>query len=327
MPRVSVIVPAYNAERHIAETLRSVERQRYGDWEVVVADDGSSDRTAAIVESFAPRVRLVRGAGNAGPAPARNLAIEHSSGELLAFLDADDLWLPEYLEHQVRLYDEHRARGERVGVVACDAHLLGPGGLMPETHADRAGFIAQPTVTDLLEANPIFISALSPRVVVDEVGRFSPETFGSEDHDLWLRIVERGYRVVTTRRPLAIYRLGAESVSANLIGMARTNQATLRRALERGQLDARQRRLARRNLRFQRAVEDFEALAAGRGADRGLARLASGALAFLDYAVHHPRRWPRWARAVLGGRLALWRPPDLDPEPSSAGRGIPIPRD
>ena len=126
MPRVSVIIPAYNAERHLADALRSVEAQTYGDWEVVVADDASSDATAAIAESF-PRIALVRSATNVGPAGARNLAIEQSGGELLALLDSDDTWLPNYLEEQVCLYDE--SRDAKVGIVACNARILGADGL------------------------------------------------------------------------------------------------------------------------------------------------------------------------------------------------------
>ena len=95
------------------------------------------------------------------------------------------------------------------------------------------------------------LTSMAARAVVQEVGGFSPETWGTEDHDLWIRIVERGYRVVINPRPLASYRVGTgASVTANLEGMARTNQATYRLALERGNLDPKQQTLARRHLRF-----------------------------------------------------------------------------
>src|SRR4051794_12658650 len=105
MPRVSVVIPAFNAEEHIEEALRSVLSQTYGDWEIVVCDDCSIDGTAERVRRFGDRVTIVRTETNSGPAAARNLAIRHSSGELLALLDADDYWLPAYLERQVSLYD------------------------------------------------------------------------------------------------------------------------------------------------------------------------------------------------------------------------------
>ena len=90
MPRVSVIIPAFNAEAHLAQALDSVVAQTRGDWEVVVGDDCSADRTREIAASFGARVKLASNPRNEGPAAARNLAISHSSGELLAFLDSDD---------------------------------------------------------------------------------------------------------------------------------------------------------------------------------------------------------------------------------------------
>jgi glycosyltransferase involved in cell wall biosynthesis len=104
-PRVSVIIPAFNAASSIAETLESVLRQTYENFDVVVVDDGSEDDTAARVECFAtrdPGISLVRRQDQRGIAAARNLAIERSKGEFVAPLDADDLWDPRKLELQVR---------------------------------------------------------------------------------------------------------------------------------------------------------------------------------------------------------------------------------
>src|SRR4051794_5959509 len=117
MPRVSVIIPAFNAERYLADALRSVRTQTYADWEVVVGDDGSTDRTVEIAAGFGERVKIVGAEKNAGPAAARNRAVAQASGELLALLDADDLWLPEFLEHQVTLFDETQGRYGDVGLV------------------------------------------------------------------------------------------------------------------------------------------------------------------------------------------------------------------
>ena len=85
MPRVTVVIPAYNAETFLPETLDSVEAQTYHDWEVVVADDASGDRTAEVVESRGGRFRAVRSEVNEGPAGARNRALREASGELVAF--------------------------------------------------------------------------------------------------------------------------------------------------------------------------------------------------------------------------------------------------
>jgi glycosyltransferase involved in cell wall biosynthesis len=115
---ISVIVPAYNVERFIARTLRSVLAQSHRAIEVLVADDGSTDRTAAIVWEIAhqdPRVRLIR-SSNLGVSAARNRAIAQSRGELIAPVDADDLWHPEKLERQLA---KMRAGKPELGVVYC----------------------------------------------------------------------------------------------------------------------------------------------------------------------------------------------------------------
>lgn len=99
---VSVLIPAYNAQSFLAEAVESVLAQSWsGSLEIVVYDDGSSDDTRQVARSFGPRLRLLEGPGGQGAAHGRNQAVEHSSGELLAFLDSDDLWLPEKLALQM----------------------------------------------------------------------------------------------------------------------------------------------------------------------------------------------------------------------------------
>jgi glycosyltransferase involved in cell wall biosynthesis len=302
MPRVSVIIPAFNAAAHIAEALESVRMQSYDDWEVVVADDGSTDETRQIASSFGHSV--VSTAANAGPAAARNVAIANARGELLAFLDADDYWLPSYLERQVGLFDEAGARGTRVGVVACDAHVLAGSEIQPTTYMEISRFPEELTLTRLLAHNPVFVSALVPRSALDDVGGFCEEIFGTEDYDLWIRIVEQGYALVANREPLAVYRLAGESVSADAGRMARALLITYRRALDRQRLNPRQRRIVRRNLRLQRLVEKLSALRASR---RGGTRVPLGQLVrtlplVLAVAAENPRRWFPVVRRVVQGR-------------------------
>src|SRR5688500_7031207 len=100
---VSVVMPAYNAEATIASAMASVRAQTYAGWELIVVDDGSTDRTAEIAAGAAAtdkRIRVIR-QRNQGVAAARNAAIEAATGRYLAFLDADDLWLPSKLERQL----------------------------------------------------------------------------------------------------------------------------------------------------------------------------------------------------------------------------------
>jgi teichuronic acid biosynthesis glycosyltransferase TuaG len=300
MPRVSVIIPAFNAEEHIEEALQSVQNQTYEDWEIVVCDDCSTDRTAERARRLGGRLTLVRTETNAGPAAARNLGIEHSSGELLALLDADDYWLPTFLERQVSLYDSGAASSGDVGIVACDASLLESNTLRRETYMEIARFPREITLHRLLQSNPIFISVVVPRRVVDEVGGFFPDLSRTQDFDLWIRIVESGYRVVATREVLAVHRIRSASWSSDVGTSARYSQITYRRALERGNLSRRQERVVRRELRRNRLVEQ---IASGRGLSY---RRALRALPLLLLVVaEHPRRWRSLPRVVTRGRRAL----------------------
>lgn len=303
MPRVSVIIPAYNCEADLPEALRSVEAQTRSDWEVVVGDDGSTDGTASVAEGFGARIRVVRSERNFGPAHARNIAIEAARGELLAFLDADDRWLPEYLTEQVALFDRAASGKGGVAVVACDAIVVGVDGSAEGTYRDRVPFPEPLTLAKLLVANPIFISALTPRAVVEEAGAFSTECFGTEDHDLWIRILELGYRVVPNPKPLAVYRVGGGSVSADLASMARNTQVVYRRALGRGRLTRREARIARRELRLHRLVEEFAEIERGRA---GSERVRPGVLVragarAIGVAAENPQRWAPVMRRLISG--------------------------
>jgi glycosyltransferase involved in cell wall biosynthesis len=293
MPRVSVIMGAYNAQEYIAEALRSVEAQTYDDWEVVVCDDGSTDDTYGIASAFGERVRIVQHAKNSGLAAARNSAVRDSNGELIALLDADDWWLPSYLEQQTALFDAESRHGN-VGIVACNAYVLGPDGMLPRTYAELIDAPANVTLARLLQGNHVFVSAISPRAVVESAGGFYEELRRVEDLDLWLRIVELGYRVAVTHQPLAVYRVTQGSLSSDPAAMAHAIQIVYRRALARGRLTPTERRVAHRELRLQRAVQQVVS-------PNGISyRRALRALPLLlRVAAEHPRRLGSYARMAL----------------------------
>ena len=101
-------MPAFNNEAHVAECIRSVLAQTHRDWELLFVDDGSSDRTVEIAESFRdPRIRIFRNGENAGAALSRNRALREARGEWVAFLDADDWWHPQKLERQLAFMERH----------------------------------------------------------------------------------------------------------------------------------------------------------------------------------------------------------------------------
>ena len=289
MPRVSVIVPAHNAAASIAATLRSVQAQTFSDWEVVVADDASADGTADAVRALGDeRIRVVRTERNLGPAGARNLAAREIGGELVALLDADDAWLPEYLERQVAAWKPD------IGIVACDAHFVQDGERLPRTFLERVE-VGEPSLERLLRGNFIYVSALFPREAAETAGWFDEGLFGTEDHDLWLRIAETGRRIVINREPLALYTFGEGSVASNLGRMGRNVQLLYERALARGNLTPAQQRIARQQLRYHAAME---AVATRAGLVRRAPLLAR-------VVAENPRRWGDWWRALrAGGRVS-----------------------
>jgi GT2 family glycosyltransferase len=216
-------------------------------------------------------------------------------------LDADDFWFQDYLAEQVALYDERGGHSKRVGVVACDARILGPSGFLPYTYMEYVKCPDDVGLRELLVSNPIYGSALTTRAAVDEVGGFT--TFAAVDHDLWLRLVELEYRVVVGRRALAVYRVGSTSVSSNAARMARYEARVYERALARGNLNAYERRLARRALRKRHALERIL------GEDgASFARIVKALPLLAVVALENPQDWHSVVRIARGGLNPLtWR--------------------
>ena len=218
-PTFTVAMPAYNAAATVGAAIRSVLAQTYDDFELVVADDGSTDGTAEEVAGFDdPRVRLLR-AGRQGLARARNAAVGAGTGRYVSMLDSDDLWLPGYLEAMEAalaarpdaglaytdawVLDDVTRRIQRVTAM----HYQDPPAVVP----DRADAFLRL----LLERNFVYTSATVPRAVLEEVGGFRPELAASEDYELWLRIAARGYGAVRPPGVLAVHRKRAGSVSTS----------------------------------------------------------------------------------------------------------------
>ncbi len=305
MPRVSVIIPAHNAAPFIEETLASVRAQTYGDWEVVVADDGSSDATWDLLQAAGPRVRSFRRDSAGGPAVARNLALSHATGEFAVFLDADDLLLPRYLESQLACYEEAvQGDGTEVGLVACDARILIGEEYAPFTHLERIpdGY-APLTLERVLRRNPIHVTCLVPTRVGEAVDWFDPELFGTEDFGLWIKILEAGYRAVLNTEVLAVYRRIAGSISLNVASQGVNHRRTYELALRRGRLNSKQRRIARRGIRYDRAMEQVALLrfAGAEGQKPGLRPFRSLPL-LVWVALSNPHRWPEWFELLRTGR-------------------------
>jgi glycosyltransferase involved in cell wall biosynthesis len=230
LPLVSVIIPVYNAELFIEETLKSVLAQTYPAIEVLVVDDGSQDQTSEIVEQIGKkddRVQLLK-QKNAGVAAARNLAIEKSKGEYIAPIDADDIWYPENIEKQVQCMLEG---GEEVGVVYSWTVEIDEKGFL--TGRFRSFAIEGEVYKTLVCHNFLGNASASMirRSALEKVGVYNSSyreksAQGCEDWDLYLRLAEH-YQFRVVPEFLIGYRKVYSSMSSNYMAMAKSHALML----------------------------------------------------------------------------------------------------
>jgi glycosyltransferase involved in cell wall biosynthesis len=212
-PLVSIIIPAYNAENYIPTTLGSVLDQSYQNWEVIIIDDGSKDKTAFVCEKFLSDKRIhYFFQKNQGVAAARNLGITKSKGEYVAFLDADDFWLPENLSEKLALFEKQ----PEADWVFSD---------MYESDADLKNLIVAPKGTDinlfktLLAWEGEVIPGTSSNIIlrrkcVSDL-YFDIKTSTAADLDFTIRLAYK-YKGARLPKPLIIYRQLNKSMSRNI---------------------------------------------------------------------------------------------------------------
>ena len=239
MIRVSVIIPAYNAAAFVREAVDSALAQTHAGLEVIVINDGSTDDTPQVLAEYGSRIR-VHHQVNHGLAPTRNIGAGLATGEWIAFLDADDRWLPRKIERQL----------DAVGGCAwsyTNRFNFGTRGSLPELQSDATEMTGGDVFAPLLlRGNFITVSSVMiQKTVFERVGGFYHQKGGCEDWDLWLRVSGEGHPVSYVPEPLVSYRFTPTSMSANHRAMAPARLAVVARALDsaRGQsLDWRVRR-------------------------------------------------------------------------------------
>jgi glycosyltransferase involved in cell wall biosynthesis len=222
MPKVDVIIPAYNAEKYLATALDSVLAQSFEDWRIVLVDDGSSDATAAVVapyvERLGSRISFIQ-QPNLGVSAARNTAIRNSSGEFLALLDADDVWLPDRLLESLKSFDGR----PQIGLTYGFNTRIGPDGTVIDTF-DRRQRHGEGWIAPYLYMRRIDLPAPTitfRRQCIEEVGVFDETLRVTEDRDLWLRIASR-YQVALVPKVLALYRTSPDSATTDPDRMLRS---------------------------------------------------------------------------------------------------------
>lgn len=208
-PTISVVIPLYNKEREVARAIRSVLAQTLQPLELIVVDDGSTDRSAAEVEAFRePLARLIR-QPNGGVCAARNRGIAEARGEYVALLDADDEWEPGFLSEIVSLITRYPGCG-----IYCTAfHILGREGLVPAPCPEGRGIVENFFRDSAHRYIAIPSAVCIPRRVLQEVGGFPEGMKIGEDLYVWIEIARR-YRVCFSPERLVRYARDASNRSA-----------------------------------------------------------------------------------------------------------------
>lgn len=215
--KVSIVLPVHNGERFLARSIESCIAQTYADWELIVVDDASADRSAAIAEEFArkdPRISVIRHANNIKLPAALNSGFAKASGQYLTWTSDDNLYRPDALASMV----EYLRANPDVGLVYCDCTLID----------EQDQLIRERVVPEwdlAVELNPVGACFMYRREVMEVVGKYREDLFLCEDYDYWLRISAR-YPVRPLHQSLYLYRHHDRSLTA-------TRQREIQQALHR----------------------------------------------------------------------------------------------
>ncbi len=246
-PAVSVIIPTYNRGWILREAIDSVLAQEFTDYELIVVDDGSTDDTREILDIYGRQITVLR-QSNQGVSAARNRGIAASRAQLIAFLDSDDLWLPQKLTRQVRFFksnpDALIAQTEEIWVR--NGVRVNP----KKRHQKYSGLIFEPSLAlCLVSPSAVMIR----KSLFDIVGLFNERLPACEDYDLWLRVSHR-YPVYLIDEPLIIKRGGHADQLSKSAGLDKYRIQSLSALIENERLTASQNRAALQMLKEKCAI-------------------------------------------------------------------------
>lgn len=214
---VSIITPSYNSEKFIAQTIESVLNQTYREWEMIIVDDKSTDNTVTLIETYAQkdkRIKCIVLEENSGPAVARNRAIEEAQGRYIAFLDADDLWMPQKLEKQIAFMQRESITLSYTGYYRFETSI--------EQVKDEITVPLKVDYHELLKQNIIgCLTAVYDTKILGKV--YMPLIRKRQDFGLWLKILKQIPYAYAINEPLAYYRMHNDSISSNKIVSSQYN--------------------------------------------------------------------------------------------------------
>jgi teichuronic acid biosynthesis glycosyltransferase TuaG len=224
---VSIIVPVYNVEKYITETLDCVEAQTCPHWELLLVEDGSGDGTVEKIRDYLeqrkdPRIRVIHQPSNGGAARARNRGLQEAKGRYIAYLDADDLWMPEKLERELAFLKEKNAAFAFTGYEFADENGRGTGKVVhvPETLSYRQAL----SNTTIFTTTVMFDTEKIDRKLLEM------PVMKSEDTALWFRVLRSGYTAYGLDENLVRYRRAGKSLSSNKLEALRRIWNLYRRA-------------------------------------------------------------------------------------------------
>jgi len=244
----ALAMPAYNAASTLGEAVESVLAQTFESWELVIVDDGSTDRTLSIAEAYAagdPRIRVIHQA-NAGCGPARSVAIDNSIAPYIVHFDADDVLLPGCLEAYAGFISDHPS----YDIFSCDAEVFGQlGPVVRFYREERFDAVAEFGLEEMLDSNLIFSAAVVfTRDIYRRADGIRPDAH-TEDYDLWLRAMAVGGRHIYFPEVLVRYRMGSSQMSASIERILDGSAESLQHLAASGVLDLRLTDLARKSAR------------------------------------------------------------------------------
>ncbi|MBD2464448.1 glycosyltransferase [Oscillatoria sp. FACHB-1407] len=225
MPLISVVLPVYNGEKTIQRTIESVLKQTFSDFELLIINDGSSDRTVEIVTQINdPRIRLFS-YPNSGVSASRNRGIAQATGEFISFIDADDLWTPDKLAAQLNALQTHPDAAVAYSWTDWIDESDRP--LRPAGRSTASGKVYEKLLLrDFIESGS---NVLIRRQALEIVGTFDETLPPTEDWDLWLRLAAQ-YEFVVVPSPQILYRVSTQSASCNVWKMEAVSLKVIERA-------------------------------------------------------------------------------------------------
>jgi len=225
MTKISIIIPTYNYAQYICEAIESVLNQTYKDFEIIVVDDGSTDNTKEVIKPYLNKIKYIY-QQNSGPSAARNRGIKEAKGEYIAFLDADDIWLAQKLELQIKFMEKEK----EVGLIFSDMILFNEKGIIKNSFLKEKLFFNKLSIkplsfTEKVIYDNVFNALLQENFIptntvivkkecFNKVGFFDKTLFSVEDRDMWLRI-GLFYDIGFINSPLVLTRFHETNISAN----------------------------------------------------------------------------------------------------------------